>query len=104
LENGIHPTRLHLLLQLIEQTVSQGEIQVVGTTHSPHFLGLLRSPALEFASVTYRLEDQPDTRIQRILDIPHAREVIEKYSLEELFPGGRLENNVAFMQDEEVVG
>ena len=40
LENGIHPTRLHLLLQLIEQKVAEGNIQVVATTHSPQLLGV----------------------------------------------------------------
>ena len=39
LENGIHPTRLHLLLQLIEQKVAEGNIQVVATSHSPQLLG-----------------------------------------------------------------
>ncbi|MBW4579924.1 MAG: ATP-binding protein [Tildeniella nuda ZEHNDER 1965/U140] len=29
LDNGIHPTRLHLLLQLIEQKVPEGKIQMV---------------------------------------------------------------------------
>jgi len=39
LENGIHPTRLYLLLQLIEQKVTGGKIQVVATSHSPQLLG-----------------------------------------------------------------
>src|SRR5262245_61163524 len=41
LDNGIHPTPLYLLLQLIEQSVGGGMIQAVGTTHSPQLLGFL---------------------------------------------------------------
>ncbi len=54
LENGIHPTRLHLLLQLIEHKVSGGAIQVVATSHSPQLLGFLseksRADAALFAA------------------------------------------------------
>ncbi|MGK7874606.1 MAG: AAA family ATPase [Xenococcaceae cyanobacterium] len=70
LENGIHPTRLHLLLQLIEGKVSQGTMQMVATTHSPHLLRLLSPQSLEYASLTYRLPDRLDAKIQRIVDIP----------------------------------
>ena len=41
LENGIHPTRLSLLLDLIENQVKNKGIQVVATTHSPQLLGRL---------------------------------------------------------------
>ena len=41
LENGIHPTRLGLLLDLIENQVKNKGIQVVATTHSPQLLGHL---------------------------------------------------------------
>ena len=43
LENGIHPTRLGLLLDLIENQVKNKGIQVVATTHSPQLLGHLDS-------------------------------------------------------------
>ncbi|MBI3795504.1 MAG: AAA family ATPase [Deltaproteobacteria bacterium] len=101
LENGIHPTRLHLLLQLIEQRVSRGTIQMVATTHSPHLLGLISPTTLKHASLTYRLENKPDARIRRILDIPEARSVIEKQDLTRLHASGWLEDAVAFVENEE---
>jgi predicted ATPase len=102
LENGIHPTRLHLLLQLIEQRVPQGSIQIVATTHSPQLLRLLSPAALEFASLTYRLEGRADAQIKRILDIPEAQRIIEQHDLARLYESGWLENSVAFLEDEEV--
>src|SRR6185437_2485002 len=75
LENGIHPTRLHLLLQLIEQQVSQGRTQVIATTHSPQLLSFLSRDAQENAALIYRLEGAPDAKIKRIVDIPEARRV-----------------------------
>lgn len=41
IENGIHPARLYLLLQLLEREVVKGRIQVIASTHSPQLLSLL---------------------------------------------------------------
>ncbi|MBW4474143.1 MAG: ATP-binding protein [Stenomitos rutilans HA7619-LM2] len=101
LDNGIHPTRLHLLLELIEQKVSEGKIQMVATTHSPQLLRLLSSKSLESASLTYRLPEHPDAKIQRILDIPDAKRLIEKGDLADLHESGWLENAMYFLDDED---
>ncbi|MBI1925212.1 AAA family ATPase [Candidatus Poribacteria bacterium] len=103
LENGIHPTRLHLLLQLIEQTVSEGNIQVIASTHSPQLLGLLNQNSLDDASLIYRLPDSPDGRIKRILDIPDAKRIIEeRQDPAHLHASGWLENAMYFLDDSEV--
>lgn len=91
LENGIHPTRLHLLLQLIEHKVSGKSIQMVATTYSSQLLRLLSLESLEYASLTYRLENQPDARIIRILDIPDANRVIKEQNLGHLHESAWLE-------------
>jgi predicted ATPase len=98
LENGIHPTRLHLLLQLIEQEVSQGRTQVIATTHSPQLLSFLSREAQEHAALIYRLEGEPDARIKRILDIPEARRIIDEQDLSRLHGTGWLEDAVAFLE------
>jgi predicted ATPase len=102
LENGIHPTRLHLLVQLIEQQVSQGKIQVAAITHSPQLLRLISPDNLAFAALTYRLEGHAHAQIKRILDIPEARRIIEGHDLGQLYESGWLENSVAFLEDEEI--
>lgn len=101
LENGIHPTRLHLLLQLIEQKVSRGGIQMVVTSHSPQLLGFLSPDAQAYTSLIYRLPDQPDARIRRILDIPDAARLLEKGELGALHASGWMENAVFFTEGEE---
>ncbi len=103
LDNGIHPTRLHLLLQLIERKVTQGTIQVLATTHSPQLLRLLNSQSLEYASLIYRLSDRPDAQIKRILDIPDARRVIEEQDLARLHESGWLEDAVEFLEARETI-
>jgi predicted ATPase len=97
LENGIHPTRLHLLLQLIERQVSKGQIQVVATSHSPHLLGFLSAEARASAALVYRLNTQPDARIRRILDLPDAARIVGEQNLAQLHASGWLEDAVAFL-------
>lgn len=96
LENGIHPTRLALLLDLMERQTTRGATQVVATTHSPDLLGMLRNGALEHAAETYRLENSRSCGIRRIVEIPHAREVIEAQGLSRLHASGWLEDALAF--------
>jgi hypothetical protein len=103
LENGIHPTRLHLLIQLIEQQVSQGNVQIAAITHSPQLLRLVSPINLKFAALTYRLEGRADAQIKRILDIAEAERIIQQHDLARLYESGWLENSVAFMEDEEVI-
>ena len=64
LENGIHPTRLSLLVDLIESQTKRRGIQVVATSHSPLLLQFLSQESLEHASLVYRLPDHPDARDQ----------------------------------------
>jgi predicted ATPase len=98
LENGIHPTRLALMLDLVENQVKHKGIQVVATTHSPQLLGHLSETSLENASLIYRLEDQPDARIIRVLDMPDARRVIKKSEAAHLAATGWFESIAYYMQ------
>lgn len=100
IDNGIHPTRLYLLLQLIEQRAKDGKVQIVTTTHSPQLLGMLSEEAREHASLVYRLEGEPNAGIQRVMDIPSVREVLQKQNLSRLHESGWLENVMAFSQPE----
>ena len=100
LENGIHPSRLHLLMQLIEQQVERRNICLVATTHSPQLLRLLSKKNLEFASLTYRLPDRIDGGIKRIMDIPDTRRVIEEQDLARLHEAGWLEDVIYFLENE----
>lgn len=96
LENGIHPNRLFLLLDLIERSVNEGGRQLVATSHSPQLLAQLSPAALEHTSLVYRLEDSATARIVRVLDLPDARRVLEDQDLARLHAAGWLEDAAAF--------
>jgi len=96
LENGLHPARLHLLLQLIERQVTEENIQIVATSHSPPLLRFLSPASLEYATLVYRLPGDSDARIKRILDIPDARRVIDEYDIANLYESGWFEDAMIF--------
>jgi predicted ATPase len=101
LDNGIHPARLHLLVDLIERQMTQTAIQIVATTHSPELLALLSKDSLQYAALVYRLLEHNEAWIKRILDIPDAKRVIEEQDLARLHASGWLEDAVAFAHVQE---
>lgn len=100
LENGIHPTRLNLLLQFIQRKVKEGNIQIIVTTHSSLLLDFLSEETLKYAHLTYRLENQNYAKITRILDIPEAEKIIKEQSLTRLHQAAWLENVMEFIDEE----
>ena len=104
IDNGIHPTRLYLLLQLIEQQARDNKVQIVTTTHSPQLLGMLSDEAREHASLIYRLEGHSEGQIKRIMDIPEARHLLESRNLSRLHESGWLEDAVSFSETVEDAG
>jgi predicted ATPase len=100
LENGIHPSRLGLLLDLIENQVREKGIQVVATTHSPELLARLSKPTLEHASLVYRSPEGPDARIVRVLELPEARRLLKHQKTAALFSSGWFETTAHFSETE----
>lgn len=98
IDNGIHPTRLHLLVKLIEQHTRDGRIQVVATTHSPQLLSFLSEDSREHASLVYRLPGQPGARIKRIMDLPDIARILKTQDLARLHAAGWMEDAVALTE------
>jgi len=94
-ETGIHPTRLHLLVELIESRVREGATQVVATTHSPQLLAFLSNRAVEDAVVAYRYDDETTQRLCKLFDIPYAQDALMNDDLSELFGTGWIENAIS---------
>ena len=101
LENGIHPSRLGLLLDLIENQVKEKGIQVVATTHSPELLVRLSKPALDHASLIYRAPEATEARIVRVLELPEARRLLKNQKAAALFSSGWFETTAHFSQPDD---
>ena len=98
IDTGIHPTRLHLLMELIEQQTSRREVQVLATTHAPTLLTVMNDTTFENASVVCRLEDTADAIIRPVVELPDAKELRRGQGLGRLHESGWMETMLAFTE------
>ena len=98
IDNGIHPSRLHLLVELIEEQTSGGDIQVITTTHSPQLLAILSDDAFKCASVVCRREDSKDAVVRLIHELPNAVELRKSQGLDRLHVSGWFEDAISFTE------
>ncbi|HLG17821.1 MAG TPA: AAA family ATPase [Blastocatellia bacterium] len=99
IENGIHPNRAHLLINLLQTATRSSDIQVVGTTHSPAMLSYLDEQALKDASLVYRVG--PVSKILRFADIPALWQTPQGTRAGDLFSAGWFEDVAAFLEKED---
>ena len=98
IDNGIHPTRLHLLIELIERQTAKNGIQVITTTHSPDVLNLINDNTFRNTSIVYRDEDSADAIIRPAAELPKAGELRKSQGLGRLHSSGWMEDILAFSE------
>ncbi len=98
IETGLHPSRLHLLVDLIERQTAKGRVQVVATTHSPDLLSMVNDETFRNTALVCRLPDKSDAIIRRIADLPNAEHLRETQELGRLLSGGWMETALAFTE------
>ena len=101
IDNGIHPSRLRLLLDLIEGQAAKGGIQVITTTHSPDLLAMIGDDTFTNTSVVCRLPDTEDAVIRPVCNLPDAEELRHSQGLGRLHVSGWMEDALAFTSDDE---
>lgn len=100
-DNGIHPTRLHLLLDLVQRVCRDNEVQVIGTTHNPALLAFLDEKARDHALLVYRSEYAVGSRLVPLMSLPDVRTIIKTQDLGRLHQAGWLEDAAVFSQDDD---
>ena len=103
IDNGIHPARLQLLLELIETQAEKGRIQVVTTTHSPDLLAMMSDTTFGHTSIVCRLPDTANAIIRPVAELPKARILRKSQGLDRLQVSGWMENALAFVERREDV-
>jgi len=91
IENGLHPTRLRLLVELMKAMSKSGNVQVMATTHSPLILEWLNPEDYATTFVCKRDESTGATNIIPLIEIPDLLKLIQKQPISELFAEGWFE-------------
>jgi predicted ATPase len=91
IENGIHASRLRLLVELLRSRAAAGKTQVMVTTHSPIVLAWLKPE--EYATTFYckRNEETGESQIVPLNEIPRFNEIVKKQPISDLFAEGWME-------------
>ena len=100
IDNGIHPARLSLLLDIIERQTAKGGAQIITTTHSPALLTWMNEETFEHTSIVYRNEYWADSVIRPVAGLYNLRELRKSDTLGELHTGGWMEDAMAFSEGE----
>ena len=104
IDNGIHPSRLRLLVDLFETQTEKGVIQVVTTSHSPDLLSMVSDKTFKNMSVVCRLENASEAIIRPVSQIQNAADLRKTQSLGRLHGSGWMEDAIAFTENNEEEG
>jgi len=93
IENGIHPTRMRLLMELLMNRAENGGSQIFITTHSPVLLDWIQEKYFDNVFFCAR-KPNGATAITPVSKIPDFKKVIKNSPLSELFTEGWLETTL----------
>ena len=96
IDNGIHPARMRLLLDLIEGQTAKGGARVITTTHSPDLLALINDTSFGSAAIVYRDEGSENGIVRPISGLPNIRNLRKSQGLGRLHSIGWMEDALAF--------
>ncbi|MBK3398444.1 ATP-binding protein [Methylobacterium sp. IF7SW-B2] len=96
IDNGLHPSRMRVLIDLIERRVADSTVQVVTTTHSPDLLTIIGETTFESTSVVYRPMGAGGSIIRRVSELPHIVELRKTQTLGRLHSSGWFEDALYF--------
>jgi energy-coupling factor transporter ATP-binding protein EcfA2 len=91
IENGIHASRLRLLVELLKTQSARTKTQVMVTTHSPLVLAWLDEEDYQTTFLCRRDEETGASRIVPVSEIPDFLELARKYPMGDLFARNWLE-------------
>jgi predicted ATPase len=89
IENGMHPARLNLVVQLLRALVQRGS-QVIVTTHAPWLLAWLDESEREAVQLFYR-DDAGTSQVKSLRDHQPAMQALKSGRIDDLFAEGFLE-------------
>jgi predicted ATPase len=90
IEDGIHPARLRLLVELLRSQA--GRPQILATTHSPLVVAWLKEEDYAFTFLCRKNGETGASEITPFSQMPRLVEIARKQPLAELFAEGWLEN------------
>ncbi len=90
-DNGLHPSRAHILVQMLSDLGQQRKIDVVITTHNPAILDAAGAQMIPFITVAHRDESTGASRLTLLEDIQQLPKLMAGGSIGRLQTEGSIE-------------
>jgi predicted ATPase len=91
IENGIHASRLRLLVELLRNQSITAETQVMATTHSGLVLAWLKPDEYATTFLCKRDEETGESHILPLAQVPRFKEIVARQPISDLFAEGWME-------------
>ncbi|TXF89329.1 AAA family ATPase [Neolewinella aurantiaca] len=91
IDNGLHPSRAHMLLQAVRALAQQRKLSVLISSHNPALLDALPDDSIPDVVFCYRAPEKGDSQLVRMADIDNYPSLILQGSLGELLTKGLID-------------
>lgn len=91
IENGIHASRLRLLVELLRNRSMTGRTQLMATTHSPIVLAWLKPEEYATTFFCKRDEETGESTICPLPEVPNFLDMVNRQPISDLFAEGWIE-------------
>ena len=93
-DNGLHPSRANVLINMLKELGNERNIDVLITTHNPALLDAAGTPMIPFITVAHR-DDSGQSRLTLLEDIEDLPKMISTGNIGELTTNGKIESALA---------
>ena len=98
INKGIHPSKIQLLLNLIQEQIQSRRVQVVTTTYSSELLSMLSDEAFENASIVACIGESSNAIIRPLSELHRIRQLRASQGLGRLLTSGWMEDALTFTE------
>jgi len=90
-DNGLHPARAHVLVNMLKQLGQRRSIDVIVTTHNPAMLNALGNRMVPFVTVAHRSGDTGESHLTLLEEIERLPKLLASGGIGTLSEQGRIE-------------
>jgi AAA15 family ATPase/GTPase len=94
-DNGLHPSRAQLLLNMLLKLGEERQIDILVTTHDPALLDALLPDLLPSVIVTYRNPDTGESQLISLEDLENLPQIVAIGSLGQAATRGSIERSLS---------
>lgn len=94
-DNGLHPSRAHLLLEILREIGTERNIDILVTTHNPALMDELGTELIPFIVVAHRSKQTGESKLTLLEDVENLPKLLAFGPLGRISTKGYIENSLS---------